>query len=42
MQVLRVAITGQRVSPPLPESISLIGKQAARDRIERAIRELSA
>jgi glutamyl-tRNA synthetase len=42
MQVLRVAITGQRVSPPLPESISLIGKQAARARIERAIGELSA
>jgi len=42
MQVLRVAITGQRVSPPLPESISLIGQQAARAQIERAIRVLSA
>jgi nondiscriminating glutamyl-tRNA synthetase len=41
MQVLRVAITGQRVSPPLPESIALIGKQAARARIERAIKVLS-
>jgi glutamyl-tRNA synthetase len=41
MQVLRVAITGQRISPPLPESIALIGKQAARTRIERAIKVLS-
>ncbi len=36
MQVVRVAITGQRVSPPLPESISLIGPEATLGRLERA------
>lgn len=41
MQVLRVAITGQRVSPPLPESISLIGRDAAHRRIARAIERLA-
>jgi len=41
MQVLRVAITGQRVSPPLPESISLIGREAAHRRIAMAIEQLA-
>jgi len=41
MQVLRVAITGQRVSPPLPESISLIGRDAAHRRIAVAIEQLA-
>ncbi len=36
MQVVRVAITGQRVSPPLPESIELIGKDEALRRIRLA------
>jgi glutamyl-tRNA synthetase len=36
MQVVRVAITGQRVSPPLPESIDLIGKDEALRRIRLA------
>ncbi|MGH7643253.1 MAG: glutamate--tRNA ligase family protein, partial [Candidatus Dormibacteria bacterium] len=40
MQVLRVAITGQMVSPPLPESIALIGREAALRRIDRALRQL--
>ncbi|MHB1640166.1 MAG: glutamate--tRNA ligase [Candidatus Dormibacteria bacterium] len=37
MQVVRVAITGQRVSPPLPESIDLIGKETALSRLRRAL-----
>ncbi|MHB8555232.1 MAG: glutamate--tRNA ligase [Candidatus Dormibacteria bacterium] len=41
MQVLRVAITGQRISPPLPESISLIGNENAHRRIARAIERLT-
>jgi glutamyl-tRNA synthetase len=35
--ILRVAVTGQRVSPPLIESMIVIGKQKVLDRIERAI-----
>jgi glutamyl-tRNA synthetase len=35
--VLRVAVTGQKVSPPLFESMEIIGKQAVLERIERAI-----
>lgn len=41
MQVVRVAITGQRVSPPLPESIALIGKEAARSRLRRALARIA-
>jgi hypothetical protein len=41
MRVLRVATTGAEVTPPLPESISLIGEETARKRVERAIRVLS-
>lgn len=37
MQVIRVAITGQRVSPPLPESIALIGSDTALRRLNRAL-----
>jgi glutamyl-tRNA synthetase len=35
--ILRVAVTGQRVSPPLIESMIVIGKQEVLARIERAI-----
>ncbi len=36
MQVLRVAVTGQRVSPPLPESMALIGRERVLERLRRA------
>jgi glutamyl-tRNA synthetase len=42
MRVLRVATTGAEVTPPLPESIALIGKEEAERRIQRAIRVLAA
>ncbi len=35
--ILRVAITGQKVSPPLFESMDVIGKELVLKRIERAI-----
>jgi len=36
-QSVRVAVTGSMVSPPLFESLELLGKEAALQRIERAI-----
>jgi len=39
--VLRVAVTGQKVSPPLFESMEIIGKQIVLDRITQAIKLLS-
>jgi glutamyl/glutaminyl-tRNA synthetase len=41
MRVLRVATTGAEVTPPLPESIALIGQEAAIRRIERATKVLA-
>lgn len=41
MRVLRVATTGAEVTPPLPESIALIGKAEAQARVERALEVLS-
>jgi glutamyl-tRNA synthetase len=38
--ILRVAVTGQRVSPPLIESMELIGKVEVLNRIEHAIQLL--
>jgi glutamyl-tRNA synthetase len=35
--ILRIAITGQRVSPPLIESMEVIGKTKVLDRIQKAI-----
>ncbi len=35
--ILRVAITGQRVSPPLFESMEIVGKETSLKRLERAI-----
>jgi glutamyl-tRNA synthetase len=35
--ILRVAITGQKVSPPLFESIAIIGKEKSLERLKRAI-----
>lgn len=40
--VLRIAITGQPVSPPLIESMEIIGKSTVLERLERAIQSLSA
>ena len=40
--VLRVAVTGQRVSPPLFESMEILGKELTLRRIQRAARELRA
>ncbi|MGA1082315.1 MAG: glutamate--tRNA ligase, partial [Candidatus Nanopelagicales bacterium] len=34
---LRVAITGRRVSPPLFESMELLGKQSCLSRIQKAL-----
>src|SRR5690606_3610797 len=35
--ILRVAVTGQKVSPPLFESMEIIGKEKVLERIRRAI-----
>jgi glutamyl-tRNA synthetase len=35
--VLRIAVTGQKVSPPLVESMEIIGKEKVLQRIENAI-----
>lgn len=40
--ILRVAVTGQSVSPPLIESMEIIGKPKVLERIENAINELEA
>jgi glutamyl-tRNA synthetase len=40
--ILRVAITGQRVSPPLIESMAVIGKDLVVQRLEHAIKQLDA
>jgi len=41
MRVLRVATTGAEVTPPLPESIALIGPEATVRRIQRATQVLT-
>ena len=41
MMPLRVAVTGSRVSPPLIESIAIMGVEAARRRAARAIQILT-
>lgn len=38
--VLRVAITGQKVSPPLFESMEIIGREVCLRRIQNAIEML--
>jgi len=38
--ILRVAVTGQQVSPPLFESMEIVGKQTVLERIDRAIEQL--
>jgi glutamyl-tRNA synthetase len=38
--ILRVAVTGQKVSPPLFESMEIIGKEKVLERLKRAIQLL--
>jgi glutamyl-tRNA synthetase len=40
--ILRAAVTGQTVSPPLFESMAVIGKEKVLERIQRAIELLSS
>jgi glutamyl-tRNA synthetase len=40
--ILRVAVTGQKVSPPLFESMAIIGRETVLDRIRAAIDLLAA
>ena len=40
--ILRVAVTGQKVSPPLLESMEIIGRDKVLERIRRAIETLKA
>lgn len=40
--ILRVAVTGQRVSPPLFESIEIIGRETTLARIQRAVETLQS
>ncbi|HEX2996169.1 MAG TPA: hypothetical protein VHP14_15190, partial [Anaerolineales bacterium] len=40
--ILRVAVTGQKVSPPLFESMEIIGKDKVLQRVQRAVEILSA
>jgi glutamyl-tRNA synthetase len=38
--ILRVAVTGQIVSPPLFESMEIVGKEKVLERVQQAIRLL--
>ena len=38
--ILRSAVTGQTVSPPLFESMAIIGKEKVLERIQKAIQTL--
>ncbi|MGE5378596.1 MAG: glutamate--tRNA ligase, partial [Bacteroidota bacterium] len=38
--ILRVAVTGQKVSPPLFESMEIIGREKVLDRLQHAITSL--
>jgi glutamyl-tRNA synthetase len=40
--ILRIAVTGQRVSPPLIESMAIVGKTKVLERIKNAVEILSA
>jgi glutamyl-tRNA synthetase len=39
---MRVAVTGQKVSPPLFESMEIIGKDKVLERIRKAVELLEA
>ncbi|HEX2696143.1 MAG TPA: hypothetical protein VHM28_00450, partial [Anaerolineales bacterium] len=38
--ILRVAVTGQKVSPPLFESMEIIGREPVLDHIRKALKSL--
>jgi len=38
--ILRIAVTGQRVSPPLFETMAIVGKEQVLQRLEKAIQLL--
>jgi glutamyl-tRNA synthetase len=38
--ILRVAVTGQKVSPPLFESMEIIGREVVLNRLRKAIETL--
>jgi len=38
--ILRIAVTGQRVSPPLFESMEILGREKVIERLESAVRAL--
>jgi glutamyl-tRNA synthetase len=40
--ILRVAVTGQKVSPPLFESMEIIGKEKCLQRLQKAIEALES
>ena len=40
--IMRVAITGQKVSPPLFESMEIIGRETVLERMRRAVQLLEA
>jgi glutamyl-tRNA synthetase len=40
--ILRIAVTGQRVSPPLIETMVLLGKEQVLERLGRAVELLAA
>ncbi|HVA21987.1 MAG TPA: glutamate--tRNA ligase [Candidatus Micrarchaeia archaeon] len=42
MHVVRVALTGEPISPPLPDSVALVGTELARARLGRARAALAA
>jgi glutamyl-tRNA synthetase len=40
--IIRVAVTGQKVSPPLFESMEIIGKEKVLERLQKAIEILQS
>jgi glutamyl-tRNA synthetase len=40
--ILRVAVTGQKVSPPLFESMEIIGKSKVMERLQKALTVLES
>jgi len=40
--ILRIAVTGQKISPPLFESMEIVGKEKVLERLQNAIRILNA
>jgi glutamyl-tRNA synthetase len=40
--IMRVAVTGQKVSPPLFESMEIIGREKVLQRLQNAIRVLES